>query len=104
MEVSVQICILHHECGYGTAKLQKNYQAFLKTTFYRNIKKSIGNIEADKRKSNPGAPRKSKNQNERQIMRRMKKLMKDIGRFSSVEFQDHASMARTCSNLTVRRF
>ena len=56
MEVSVQICILHHECGYGTAKLQKNYQAFLKTTFYRNIKKSIGNIEADKRKSNPGAP------------------------------------------------
>ena len=34
----------------------------------------------------------------------MNELMKDIGTFSSMELQDHAGLARTCSNRTVRRF
>ena len=58
LEVFVQIRILHQECGYGIAKLQKRFSAFPKTTVYRHLKKPIGNILADKRKSNPGAPRK----------------------------------------------
>ena len=37
-------------------------------------------------------------------MRSMNKFMKDIGAFSLVELQDHAGLARTCSNGTVRRF
>ena len=37
-------------------------------------------------------------------MRSMNELMKDIGTFSSMELQDHAGLARTCSNRTVRRF
>ena len=104
MEVSVQIRILHQECGYGIAKLQKRFPVFPNPTVYRHTKKSIGNILADKRKSNDGAPRKLKKRNERQIMRSMNKFMKDIGTFSSVELQDHTGLARTCSNRTVRRF
>ena len=59
---------------------------------------------ADKRKNNPGAPRKLKTRNERQIMRSMNILMKDIGTISSVELQDHAGLAQTCSTCTVRNF
>ena len=62
LEVSVQIRILHQECGYRIAKLQKRFPAFPKATVYRHMKKPIGNILAAKRKSSPGAPRKLKNE------------------------------------------
>ena len=52
LEVSVQIRILHQEREYRTAKLQKKFPAFPNTTDYRHMKKPIGNILADKRKSN----------------------------------------------------
>ena len=68
------------------------------------MKKPIANILADKRKSNPRALLKLKKRNERQIMRSMNKLMKDIGTFSSVELQDHAGLAQTCSNLQLDAF
>ena len=104
LEVSVQIRILHQECGYGIAKLQKKFPDFPKTTIYRHMKKSIGNIKPDKRKNSKGAPRKLNERNQRQIIRSMKTLMKDIGTFSSVDLQKHAGLAGTCSNRTVRRF
>ena len=66
--------------------------------------KTIGNILADKRKSILEHHESQKKRNERQIVRSMNKLMKDIGTFSSVELQDHAGLARTFSNSTVRRF
>ena len=68
------------------------------------MKKSIGNIKPDKRKNSKGAPRKLNERSQRQIMRSMKTLMKDIGTFSSVDLQKHAGLAGTCSNRTVRRF
>ena len=37
-------------------------------------------------------------------MRSMNILMKDIGTISSVELQDHAGLAQTCSTCTVRNF
>ena len=61
MEVSVQICILHQECGYGIAKLQKMFPAFPKTTVNRQMKKPTGHILIGKKKSNPGAPKRLKN-------------------------------------------
>ena len=59
------------------------------------MKRPVGNIETDKRQINPGAPRKLKKRNERQIMRSMNELMKDIGTFSTVKLQNHAGLTRT---------
>ena len=64
LEASVQIRILHNDCGYGIVKLQKIFPAFPKRTVYRHMKKPTGSIKADKRKSKPGAPRKLKKRNE----------------------------------------
>ena len=59
------------------------------------MKRPVGNIETDKRQINPGAPRKLKKRNERQIMRSINELMKDIGTFSTVKLQNHAGLTRT---------
>lgn len=104
LEVSVQLRVLHQECGYGIAKLQKKFPDFPKTTIYRHMKKPIGNIKPDKRKNSCGAPHKLSQRNQRQIMRSMNTLMNDIGTFSSVDLQKHAGLVGTCSNRTVRRF
>ena len=60
LEVSVQIRILHQECGYGIAKLQKRFPAFPKTTVYRHMKKPIENILADKKEKQPWSTTKVK--------------------------------------------
>lgn len=104
MKVSIQVYILYEECGHGIAKLQKIFPALPKMTVYSHMKKLIGNIEAHKRKITPGAPRKLKKRNERQIMKSINKPMKDIGTFSSMELQDYAGLASKCSNRTVRHF
>ena len=58
------------------------------------MKRPVGNIETDKRQINLGAPRKLKKRNERQIMRSINELMKDIGTFSSMKLQNHAGLTR----------
>ena len=65
LEVSVQIHVLHHECGYGIAKLQKRFQASPRMTAYRHMRKANGNTDTDERKSNPGVPRKLKKKSDK---------------------------------------
>ena len=104
LEVSVQLRVLHQECGMGIAKLQSKFPEYPKTTIYRHMKKRIGDVKPDGRKKNCGAPKKLKKRNERQLMRCMDQLMETYGTFSSKELQDSAGLAGTCSNRTIRRF
>ena len=104
LEISVQIRILHQECGYGKAKLQKIYPAFPRQLFIGIQKRLLGIYWHIKEKATLGHHERYKKRNERQIMRSMNKLMKLIETFSSMELQDHAGLARTCSNRTVIQF
>lgn len=101
--VSVQLRVLHQECGIGVSKLHKRFPMYSKTSIYRHMKKPIGDAELDKRHNNKGAPRKLVVRNDRALTRSMKKLMDSVGTFHSTELQEDAGLVATCSNRTVRR-
>ena len=102
--VSVQLRVLHSECGLGISKLQKKFPMYSKTSIFRHMKKPIGDMVLDKRHNNKGRPKKLVARNERALSNSMKKLMKTVGTFHSTELQEDAGLVDTCSNRTVRRY
>ena len=59
--------------------------------------------EEDKRKHNPGRPKKLSAQDGRRIIRTLKSLRKNEGSFTSRRIQEEAGLSHAVSNRTVRR-
>lgn len=103
LEVSVQLRVLHNECGLGVAELQKRFPGYPKTSIYRHMKKTIGDVTPDRRHHNKGAAPKLTARNVLSLKRGMSSLMENVGTFSSTELQEECGLKQTCSNRTVRR-
>ena len=103
LEVSVQIRVLSQMYGVGLGELQKLFPTYARTTIYHHSKKKIGDIKKDKRKGNPGRPKKLNKRDERSILRTLHNLRDTVGTFGSPDIQADCGLRRKVCNRTVRR-
>ena len=103
LEVSAQIRVLHQMQELSVTEIQKLFPTYHKTTIYRHMKKPIGDIKPDQRKTNKGRPVKLNHRNERLILRSLYNLRKTVGTYSSQDIQRDCGMQATVHNRTIRR-
>ena len=83
-------------------KLPK-YKQFSKATISRHMSKALGDVVADRRKTNKGRPRKLTLRDERNILREAEKLRKACGYFSTKRVIISCGLTETVCDETVRR-
>lgn len=104
IEVSIHLRYLHQDQGIAGKELVKRYPQYAQRSVYHNMKLPIGERAEDKRKANPGRPRKLTQRDERQLVTQITKLRDTTGVFNSTHIQRQAGIAvNNVSNRTVRR-
>ena len=80
------------------------FPQYSKSTIYAYASEEFNSFkEADKRKNNPGRPRKLTIHDGRQIVRAVTKLRHTVGSFTSRKVQLEAGLGTQVSNRTIRR-
>ena len=86
-------------------KKYPGFQGLPKTTIYRHAKMPLdGSAPFDRRKLNPGRPRKMSASDVRLMKRNIEKLRREYGTFNSVELQHACSMESQISNSGFRKY
>lgn len=98
---SLYIRMLHQEAGVPSSELARRFPEHAQRTVYRHASLSVMDA-ADKRKRNPGRPKKLNDRDERNLIRALKSLRKSTAYFSARKIQEEANLPQV-SLKTIRR-
>lgn len=104
IEVSIHLRYLYQDKHIKGKELLKIYPMYSKASIYRHARKDISDVVGDKRRHNPGRPRKLGERARRSLLRQIPKLRKDIGSFTVKKLALAAGIGTNVSHQTVRRF
>ena len=99
---SVQIRTYFQLGNVKGKNLLKMFPQYSKSAVYKHAKLPLNETPVDKRKSNPGKQKKLSEKDERHVIRTLKKLRKETGKFSSKRIQEESGLTHV-SNRTIRR-
>ena len=101
---SAEMAALYQIAGLRGKALIDKFPQYSRATIYRHAKKELNGLAPfDRRKKNPGRPRKVTAQDKRAIIRAVPKLREEEGWFTSARVAVQAGVAEKFSNRTVRR-
>ena len=95
--------MLYNEHGVRGQQLLNRYPEYTKASIYHHVKKPIGEMTVDKRKHNPGRPRKLSERDERAMIRQVAALRETEGNFSCKKLKLSAGMVHCGSDELIRR-
>ena len=99
---SIYLRFLHQESGWSKAALAKRYPEYARRSICRHASKSVEEETVDKRKKNPGRPKKLNEREERLVMNTMKKLRNDTASFTAKKIHDESNLKHV-STKTIHR-
>ena len=99
---SCQIRTLYQVGGVKGKNLLKMFPQYSKSAVYKHCKLPLNEEKVDKRKSNPGRPKKLSENDERQVKRSLLRLRETTGRFTSKRVQEESGVTHV-SNRSIRR-
>lgn len=102
VDVSIHLRYLMQDLGIRGKELLKRYPMYSKASIYRHASKPIGQKSEDRRRFNPGRPKKLSDRDRRSILRNIPKLRNTNGSFT-VKKLTFAAGIENVSQQTVRR-
>ena len=104
LEVSLHLRYLHQDGGCSGKELVRRYSQYSRTSIYRHMVQKIGESLRDKRHDNCGATKKLSVREERNILRQIPLLRKQVrGAFTLNDIRHAAGVPNNVSDSTLRR-
>jgi len=99
---SLYIRLLYQEQNKTIANITEKFPQYSRATIYRHAVRPLNDLNVDRRRQNPGRPRRVSIQDERQIVRHVERLRNDLGSFTVKKLRLEAGVTHVSIH-TVRR-
>ena len=103
LAVSIPIRYLFQDKGVRGKVLLNMFPKYLRRSIYRHAAKAFDSVEGDKRKLNPGRPRKLPDRDENTIIREIPKLRDSVGSFTTKRLKGTGGINERVFDEAVRR-
>ena len=103
LPVSIRIRYLFQDKGVRGKELIKMFPKYSRRSIYRHASKPIDAVADDKRKQNPGRPRKLSTRDTRAIIREIPRLRESVGSFTTKRLKVATGIGDRVCDETVRR-